>query len=973
MKTTLLSSLLLIIWVTQSYAQTCTVELTRDTFICGFSYNLQASPIGGEWDAICDSSAAVVDFFSINDSLTSVTVSQCGDFTFVYTFLDTMTNAVFDTVSLDPLTIDTLLILDTLCMDRDTLFLGFSNPNSAEYNLFISVEASYPESSCIPNDTINCENSFGLTDPEQPLMAWEIITAGSCSSTILDIEVQDQTDCKAEAILFQSSSFFSVVTDTLVVFANAFVEVGDNGQVIGNPYQEALNQATDHMIGKTSELCPLPEFCDNTPLWCLDTLLDTTQVIVPIRVGGEWLFHPSEDKVVVLSDTTEFIRDDSTFLLIAQPNANVLEAQLEVFQINYLGDTIPVINPGPIKLEWKENWEIDTLTQISSHLVDTCCGGGLVINTEVVNPPEPPNYDCPPFTTVFLEALGYSASIESCSDSSYIVKIITRGGNPPYIIDGLTGNLSDSVFYSDPISIMDTYQVLISDQDSCQVDLSGDACRCVDVQANIEPEVILKCEDACVELIVNGISSIGDSFSYEWVNSDGQTIGVGPEVEVCDTGAYAITVKELNSACSISRLINVIQPMPLADMGTDTMLTCINPEIILGGDDLSTGPSIVYHWSGPGIDSLATHLAQPIVELTGRYQLIIIDTLSNCRDSGEINIEKDFYYPIADAGPDDTLNCTATALFIGGINTSSGDSITLSWSGAIPNNQTNIRHPFVQVPGIYTLRVTNNNNGCMDEDTMELFSYQGIFVDLETSPSCWNKDSGRVIIESTQGGQRPYAYSLDDFFYKPGPQLNNISPGEKTLFVKDVFGCKESINIFIDEISPIGTFEIDEEFHFCGEGEITLDLFTSTNLDTIIYEWSDGSITPFNTLSEPGNYWVEYRSSCESFRHEFSIIDDLDLGSKFAIPNVFSPDGDGVNDTFKPLTTLELADYELVVYNRWGKKIFQSNIPEEGWDGTINAKASPSDVYIWTLKGRILFCDIGEDLLFRRGDVTLLR
>ncbi|MGE5108428.1 MAG: gliding motility-associated C-terminal domain-containing protein [Sphingobacteriales bacterium] len=70
-------------------------------------------------------------------------------------------------------------------------------------------------------------------------------------------------------------------------------------------------------------------------------------------------------------------------------------------------------------------------------------------------------------------------------------------------------------------------------------------------------------------------------------------------------------------------------------------------------------------------------------------------------------------------------------------------------------------------------------------------------------------------------------------------------------------------------------------------------------------------------------------------------------------PNIFTPNNDKRNDTFKPFTQARFTDYELVIYNRWGQKIFVINEPSNGWDGTLKGNTQPGGVYTWRCIYRI--------------------
>ncbi len=64
------------------------------------------------------------------------------------------------------------------------------------------------------------------------------------------------------------------------------------------------------------------------------------------------------------------------------------------------------------------------------------------------------------------------------------------------------------------------------------------------------------------------------------------------------------------------------------------------------------------------------------------------------------------------------------------------------------------------------------------------------------------------------------------------------------------------------------------------------------------------------------------------------------------LPNAFTPNGDGINDVFLPVLN-GISSFRLIIYNKWGQEIFNTNNKDEGWDGTYKNILSKEDVYIW--------------------------
>ncbi|MBK7474720.1 MAG: gliding motility-associated C-terminal domain-containing protein [Haliscomenobacter sp.] len=93
------------------------------------------------------------------------------------------------------------------------------------------------------------------------------------------------------------------------------------------------------------------------------------------------------------------------------------------------------------------------------------------------------------------------------------------------------------------------------------------------------------------------------------------------------------------------------------------------------------------------------------------------------------------------------------------------------------------------------------------------------------------------------------------------------------------------------------------------------------------------------------------------------------LQPEFDIPNAFTPDGDENNDFFRVVFTGNIQIKELRVWNRWGQTVYNNDNGAQGWDGRVNGKLAPSDVYVY--KAVIVYPD-GREFV-RQGDVTLIR
>jgi len=130
--------------------------------------------------------------------------------------------------------------------------------------------------------------------------------------------------------------------------------------------------------------------------------------------------------------------------------------------------------------------------------------------------------------------------------------------------------------------------------------------------------------------------------------------------------------------------------------------------------------------------------------------------------------------------------------------------------------------------------------------------------------------------------------------------------------------------------------------------------------DTTGFEflWQDESRRSTFEVSDFGTYWVSVDNGCATARDTLRISNVAVDGLK--IPNVFTPNGDLLNQFFE-IDQRMLGGY-LVIYNRWGKEVYQSSNYQNDWD----AADMPSGVYFYSLKG-------GECIQEKRGTLSILK
>jgi gliding motility-associated-like protein len=132
------------------------------------------------------------------------------------------------------------------------------------------------------------------------------------------------------------------------------------------------------------------------------------------------------------------------------------------------------------------------------------------------------------------------------------------------------------------------------------------------------------------------------------------------------------------------------------------------------------------------------------------------------------------------------------------------------------------------------------------------------------------------------------------------------------------------------------------------------------------FSWNNGDTSSVIQVSTAGVYTVTITNgSCV-----FSDTVQVDFGNAGVVApvNVFTPNGDGINDVLV-FSTAAAEGFDLEVYSRWGTPLFRSASPAQGWDGTFNGSPAEEGVYYWRLRTTDCFGN-PEDVT---GFVSLMR
>jgi gliding motility-associated-like protein len=185
-------------------------------------------------------------------------------------------------------------------------------------------------------------------------------------------------------------------------------------------------------------------------------------------------------------------------------------------------------------------------------------------------------------------------------------------------------------------------------------------------------------------------------------------------------------------------------------------------------------------------------------------------------------------------------------------------------------------------------------------------------------------------------------------------------------FVSDVsyFG-----NVLIDNIveCPSMNLRMPADTVIC-EGDV---LILDATIPDGNYLWSNNSKGPTVQITESGEYNVEVSNFCVSKNFQVKVT-VASCECNLVTSNVFTPNGDGINDFFTFSPYPNVATFNLIIMNRWGRVVFESDDINKGWNGSIQGTSANSGVYFW--KARIM-CINNKKIVQKelKGTVSVLK
>ncbi len=437
-----------------------------------------------------------------------------------------------------------------------------------------------------------------------------------------------------------------------------------------------------------------------------------------------------------------------------------------------------------------------------------------------------------------------------------------------------------------------TYNCIVTSDIGCQSTVTVTVTEIPGMVANTINTVDATCNSLNDGIIEIAVTDGTPPYSYSWDNSN-STTNIANDLLA---GTHTITITDANG-CVITHTETIGEP-PALDITFITPDTMICPENAITLQVSGTGGSSPYTFTwttgGQTIGTGTSIVVDPDVTNTV-YCAELSEACGSPTDQECVNV----YFPtpiVPSAIPDTMTKCVPDTFYFTNTSTNANEIATTFWEygdrpthNELVNGAQSVAHYYDAI-GFHDITMTITSiYGCVYTDTMKNL--------IEVLPS-----------------------PIADF---------NFSKNPTTIF---------ETNILMQDKS---SYDVVNWYWTATGGQPT----TSTQQNpTFHFPEGEEGIYPITLVVETD------RGCTDTVKYNLHVVQDV----LFFAPNAFTPDGDEHNQIWKPIINgIDIYDFELLIFNRWGEVIWENHDPNVGWDGTYNGRIVPNDTYTWIAKVKL--------------------
>ena len=467
------------------------------------------------------------------------------------------------------------------------------------------------------------------------------------------------------------------------------------------------------------------------------------------------------------------------------------------------------------------------------------------------------------------------------------------------------------------VSTSGDYDVVVTDINGC---VNYDT---INLSINELPIVNIGSADTTICTESDYVLDAGSAGTYLW--NDGS---IDPTLTTTGMGEYSVIVTDVNNCVNYDtiQIDTFATPIPVINI-QDTAI-CLGESVTLEVDPIYA----FYAWTHSG--SIAN---TAVVDETNEYVLRVFD-VNGCLGSDTSNVVVNSL-PDANIG-DSVRYCAFSPLFL----TVHEVGATYVWNTGGTDQSEEITSA-----GEYSVVVTDGND-CVSRDTAWVYEGERVPVNLGNDTTiCFGTtitlDASFINSETWEGSVDAESYEVSE-------------AGTYDVLVIDADGCygRDTIEVSVSEI-PTVSIDQGDSLSLCeeaGEGKL---LSVSNDAGLEVY-WNTDEVTESIEVFEVADYIVSLTNEFACTGSDTIIVYDYCREVILNMPNLFTPNGDGTNETFIPITQpgddlnflmSHIKSMDFTVLNRWGQTLYASKDQLPNWNGRSmdTGEVVSSGTYFW--------------------------
>ncbi|MEY3564005.1 MAG: hypothetical protein RJA23_175, partial [Bacteroidota bacterium] len=535
------------------------------------------------------------------------------------------------------------------------------------------------------------------------------------------------------------------------------------------------------------------------------------------------------------------------------------------------------------------------------------------------------------------------------------ITVTPSGGTAPYTY-AWTGPNNFSSTLANPQNLASgIYQVTVRDANGCTItgaqQTITEPAQLALTQSQVN-NVCFQGNTASISITATGGTA---PYTYAWTGPNNFS-STNEDLSGLVSGTYQVTVRDANNCTAlVGPQITITEPPAITINAQVQAESCEGSkdgriELILTGGT----PPYTLTWEHGDTDALASGLG------AGTYRVRVTDQ-AGCSQVGEYTL---LPIPPLSLQTTTTLQATQVPLQISALlqaNATGGTPpYTYRWSTDQSTSQITVLES-----GVYRIEILDSK-GCSQESEFAVTVPlpMNLSLQVNTVPLCEEGGQETTVQLQLTNGLPPYQITWSRGVpSSDGRVLVTRESGVFDVEVKDALGLVEKRSF---TIAPRLTGPLDFSYLFASQAEFQADLIgfeanfspqATWPFIVISWDFGDGSssavLNPSHRYAKKGSYLVTLTVLDDSgclikASQEIQVLDYF-----IEIPNVFTPNGDELNDTFFPKFRF-IRNLQLQVMNKWGELIYRSHSQEDpGWDGLVSGQKAPEGVYVYKLRYQV--------------------